>query len=146
MVEWLLNLLGNTWSPKSFYQLCFVFCLVVLGCGGSASQNCTYLVQSSVTTLTSPCAYTICPASSNICRIRFDFTVSTNYCRIGELKIYVKWVLLNQLCMTSLFTKQENSLIFSSLKKSSFPKWMLLLNFPIQWSLNWKNNNLMIFK
>ena len=28
-----------------------------------------------------------------------------------------------------LFTKQERSLIFSALKKSSFLKWMLLLNF-----------------
>ena len=48
---------------------------VSLACGGSASQNQTYLVQSSVTSLTSPCSYTICPCSSNICRIRFDFTV-----------------------------------------------------------------------
>ena len=48
---------------------------VSLACGGSASQNQSYLVQTSVTTLTSPCSYTICPCSSNICRIRFDFTV-----------------------------------------------------------------------
>merc|ERR1711971_1366301 len=51
-----------------------VCCLFSLSCGGSASQNQTYLVQSSVTTLTNPCSYTICPCSSNICRIRFDFT------------------------------------------------------------------------
>merc|ERR1719330_1149957 len=51
-----------------------VCCLFSLSCGGSASQNQTYLVQSSVTTLTNPCTYTICPCSSNICRIRFDFT------------------------------------------------------------------------
>merc|ERR1719162_1935087 len=51
-----------------------VCCIFALACGGSASENQTYLVQSSVTTLTSPCTYTICPCSSSICRIRFDFT------------------------------------------------------------------------
>merc|ERR1711936_1566306 len=50
-----------------------VCCMFALSCGGSASENQTYLVQSSVTTLTSPCTYTICPVSTNICRIRFDF-------------------------------------------------------------------------
>ena len=35
-----------------------------------------------------------------------------------------------------LFTKQERSLIFFSLKKSSFFKSMILLNFPIRWSSN----------
>ena len=28
-----------------------------------------------MTTLTSPCTYTICPCSTDICRIRYDFTV-----------------------------------------------------------------------
>merc|ERR1719418_519410 len=32
-----------------------VCCVFTLSCGGSASENQTYLVQSSVTTLTSPC-------------------------------------------------------------------------------------------
>merc|ERR1739844_260202 len=51
-----------------------VCCTFTLACGGSASENQTYLVQASVTTLTSPCKYTICPVATNICRIRFDFT------------------------------------------------------------------------
>merc|ERR1739848_980830 len=51
-----------------------VCCIFALSCGGSASENQTYLVQSSVTTLTNPCSYTICPCGANICRIRFDFT------------------------------------------------------------------------
>merc|ERR1711971_40185 len=51
-----------------------VCCIFTLACGGSASENQTYLIQASVTTLTSPCKYTICPAATNICRIRFDFT------------------------------------------------------------------------
>ena len=37
-------------------------------------------------------------------------------------------LLLNQLCMTYLFTKRERSLISSALKKSCFLKSMLLLN------------------
>ena len=52
-----------------------LFPLVSLSCGGSASENCTYLVQSSVTSLTSPCTYKICPCNTNICRMRFDFQV-----------------------------------------------------------------------
>merc|ERR1719330_1956872 len=51
-----------------------VCCVFALSCGGSASENQTYLIQSSVTTSTSPCKYTICPCSTDICRIRFDFT------------------------------------------------------------------------
>merc|ERR1711997_29748 len=51
-----------------------VCCVFTLSCGGSAGENQTYLIQSSVTTLTSPCKYTICPVASDICRIRFDFT------------------------------------------------------------------------
>merc|ERR1711971_462689 len=51
-----------------------VCCIFALSCGGSASENQTYLIQSSVTTLTSPCKYTICPSGTDICRIRFDFT------------------------------------------------------------------------
>merc|ERR1712038_1756904 len=50
-----------------------VCCMFALSCGGSASENQTYLIQSSVTSLTSPCTYTICPCSTNICRIRYDF-------------------------------------------------------------------------
>merc|ERR1740129_2111831 len=51
-----------------------VCCVFTLACGGSASENQTYLVQAAVTTLTNPCKYTICPCGTNICRIRFDFT------------------------------------------------------------------------
>merc|ERR1711935_992757 len=51
-----------------------VCCVFALACGGSASENQTYLIQSSVTSLTSPCKYTVCPCGTDICRIRFDFT------------------------------------------------------------------------
>merc|ERR1711971_1387592 len=51
-----------------------VCCIFTLACGGSASENQTYLIQAAVTSLTSPCKYTICPVATNICRIRFDFT------------------------------------------------------------------------
>ena len=55
--------------------------------------------------------------------------------RVDSKKIitcnFLKW-------RKQLFTKRERALIFSSLKKSSFLKLMLLLNFPIRWSSNWK--------
>ncbi|TRY62048.1 hypothetical protein TCAL_13257, partial [Tigriopus californicus] len=48
---------------------------VSLACGGTTSENCTYLVQASTSTPTAdPCTFTICKCSSNICRIRLDFT------------------------------------------------------------------------
>ena len=53
-----------------------IFISVALSCGKSSSDNNTYLVQTSVTALTSPCTYTICPCNKNICRTRFDFAVS----------------------------------------------------------------------
>ena len=51
---------------------------VSLSCGGSASENCTYISQTSISKEpdTDPCTYTICKCQSDICRIRFDFIVS----------------------------------------------------------------------
>jgi len=62
---------GGTSSGQcaSGFGIC---CTFTLSCGGSASENCTYISQSSVTTLTSPCKYEICKCNTNICRIRFD--------------------------------------------------------------------------
>merc|ERR1719510_978507 len=51
-----------------------VCCYFTLACGGTASVNNSYIVQASATAVTSPCTYTICPCSTNICRIRFDLT------------------------------------------------------------------------
>merc|ERR1712223_1166643 len=62
---------ANDGSCASGFGVC---CTFALSCGGSSSENQTYLVQSSVTSLTSPCTYSICKCSTNICRIRFDFT------------------------------------------------------------------------
>ena len=72
-------------KPLSCTRTWFVYLIftlisfsVALGCGGTSSENCTYLVQGSSSSITSPCTYTICKCSSNICRIRFDFQVSSN--------------------------------------------------------------------
>merc|ERR1712038_1180554 len=55
-----------------------VCCVFELECGKASSQNNTYIVQTSTTTQpvsgNAECAYTICPASANIRRIRYDFT------------------------------------------------------------------------
>lgn len=37
------------------------------------SENCTYLEQTSVATLSSPCSYKVCPCSTAVCRIKYDF-------------------------------------------------------------------------
>merc|ERR1711976_382332 len=51
-----------------------VCCVFELGCGDSASENGSYIVQAATTDPTTPCTMTICPCSTNICRIRLDFS------------------------------------------------------------------------
>uniref|UniRef100_A0A0K2UM05 Putative LOC100745028 [Bombus impatiens] n=1 Tax=Lepeophtheirus salmonis TaxID=72036 RepID=A0A0K2UM05_LEPSM len=59
----------------SGYGVC---CIITLGCGGTSSENCTYIEQSSFTSSSSlssnPCSYKICKLSDHVCRIRLDFT------------------------------------------------------------------------
>jgi len=64
----------NEGSCASGFGVC---CISSLACGGSSSTNNSYIVQGSVTTLTSPCTYKICPCSTDICRIRYDLTTHT---------------------------------------------------------------------
>ena len=50
---------------------------VTLSCGGSSSENNSYIVQGSTTSApASPCTYSVCPCSTDICRIRYDFTTN----------------------------------------------------------------------
>jgi len=53
-----------------------VCCVLELKCGKSSSDNNTYLAETTPKTSTG-CTYTICPMSSTICRIRYDFTEHT---------------------------------------------------------------------
>ena len=69
---------------KNYFKLS-----VTLACGGKSSDNNTYIVQTAVTTLTSPCKYTICPVSSDVCRTRFDFVVSKSKPLVFQTKIIV---------------------------------------------------------
>merc|ERR1711936_964341 len=55
----------NEGSCASGFGVCCVFSL---SCGKSSSENSTYIVQASATAVSSPCTYTICPCSTNICR------------------------------------------------------------------------------
>jgi hypothetical protein len=52
------------------------FIPVLLDCGDSSSENCTYLVLSQ-TTAQQPltCVYNICPTNPTVCRFRLDFNV-----------------------------------------------------------------------
>ena len=66
-----MNKYGFMYNSLTFFS-------VSLGCGGSSSDNNTYIVQTSTTSSPSgtsnSCTYTICPCSTDICRIRYDFT------------------------------------------------------------------------
>ena len=103
--------LDMKWNLKCyiFFSCFYHYLTVALACGGSASENQTYLVQSSVTTLTSPCTYTICPCSANICRIRFDFTVRI---LTGLRRLYHKWQIKSD-AEKALSIKYWESKVFS---------------------------------
>lgn len=60
----------NTGACADGFGVC---CSFVLSCGGSTSDNNSYLVQASSTAL-SGCTYTVCPQATSISRIRYDFT------------------------------------------------------------------------
>jgi len=51
-----------------------VCCVISVSCGGTTSENCTYLSMASTTTTPTdnPCSYTICPLSTSVSRIRLD--------------------------------------------------------------------------
>merc|ERR1719230_757717 len=56
-----------------------VCCIITVSCGGSTSENCTYLSQAASTTpntdsddLNQQCSYSICPRTSTVNRIRLD--------------------------------------------------------------------------
>lgn len=65
---------ANDGSCASGFGVC---CKFEEACGSSKSENNTILTQTAVTTLASPCTYMVCPCSSNICRIRYDFESMT---------------------------------------------------------------------
>lgn len=62
----------NSGSCASGFGVC---CIISLSCGGTTSENSSYIVQGLTTTApASPCTYKICPCSTDICRIRYDMT------------------------------------------------------------------------
>ena len=85
----------NESKPFSHFPCCFM--PVTIGCGTTVRDNCSYLVQSAVTTgLTVPCTYSVCKVSNNICRIRYDFTVQQPL-RLRLLCIFHSPFLLEQI-------------------------------------------------
>lgn len=54
-----------------------VCCIISLSCGGTSSDNCTYLSENISPNGVSSCSYEICKKSSDICRIRLDFLQHT---------------------------------------------------------------------
>ena len=63
-------------------------CLETINSGEGSSINGSFIVGESVTA-GSAYTYNVCPCNDNICRIRFDFTVSNN--------LFNQKVLINQL-------------------------------------------------
>ena len=89
-----LQILKQRDIPMGQKLTCTNLFTVVLSCGGKSSENCTYLVQAATTSLTSPCSYKICPTSSNICRIRFDFTVSNKFKLLSTIYVNERYTIL----------------------------------------------------
>jgi len=54
-----------------------VCCVLAVACGGTTTENCTYLDASKTIASDSTCQYQICPSSSAISRIRLDLTTFT---------------------------------------------------------------------
>ena len=77
--NWLLaDEFNLTFKSVSILYIVVSSLSVSLSCGGSSSNNNSYIVQSGTTTApATPCVYDICPCSSDICRIRYDFTTHT---------------------------------------------------------------------
>ena len=81
----IISLMSILSSSKSFFLIIFVIgfgvcCTTVLTEGGSTSLNQSYIVMaSSATVAAGGMSYKICPSSSDVCRIRFDFTVRFDY-------------------------------------------------------------------
>lgn len=52
-----------------------VCCTFSLACGSTTSENCTYhsITAFSTATDASPCKYTVCPTTTDVCKLRIDF-------------------------------------------------------------------------
>ena len=79
---------------KKQFVIYFLFLVEMTSCGGTSSDNNTYLVQSSSTSITSPCMYKVCPVNANICRIRYDFTVGSFFFiqKPGHMFTFLTWL------------------------------------------------------
>jgi len=78
-----------------------VCCTFSLGCGSSTSQNVTYHTVTSYSTASegaSPCIYEICPCSSDVCKLRIDFSA---------FSIYTPWTSLVVAAGTTAYTPQD---------------------------------------
>ena len=82
-------------------------------CGETVKQNLTYLIQAETQAPnTMFCSYTICPVSSDVNRIRLDFTVS---CFEIEAKLsFSTWIVLHIVQWGATKTPQKT---FSETKK-----------------------------
>ena len=88
----LVTPLGTLWNcctskwycNKSFLAVWFTFVSVVLGCGGSTSQNCSYFQSSANTLQSGQCTLKICKCSTDICQVYVFWCSSKLIRRIWE--------------------------------------------------------------
>ena len=67
-------------------------------CGATVTQNLTYLIQDATTNPTTKvCAYTLCPVSESVNRIRLDFTVCNIFSIFLSTEYWLNQVPNNQL-------------------------------------------------
>ena len=64
-------------DSRARLPITYMYFSVMPACGETVKQNLTYLIQAETQAPnTMFCSYTICPVSSDVNRIRLDFTVS----------------------------------------------------------------------
>ena len=52
---------------------------VTLACGGKSNENITYMEMASTDNPNKSCEYELCPANTNVARIRLDFEVNKDH-------------------------------------------------------------------
>ena len=117
LILYLINI--QQWCDSNLFHF-----LVSLGCGSTNSENNSYIIQSSSTSVSNPCKHKICPCSTNVCRIRYDFSVS--------IKVTMNQTLI---CLKSIWME-----IKEIIKNNSYPEFALILDFCHCWSPYWHSS------
>ena len=105
------NFITLTMPIKTRVLLTF---LVVLGCGGTANQNCTYF-QSSSTIQSGACSIKICKCNSDICQVCFMFLFYIAECNWNSdiCQVFVMFFTLHNANEILIFIKYFSCFYFT---------------------------------